>query len=132
MSAGFGAILVAVGMWSSNPRLPAQGGTATKGLPWLQNEWHFVVGSSVKLASCEILSNTAPLLEEKRYASDAALTENGGHPFLVHRTCFRPRFSSDDGPVNSIERQCIKRTDQRLQRQKPYYCGNSLQVAHAT
>jgi hypothetical protein len=34
--------------------------------------------------------------------------------------------------MDSIERQCVKRSNQRLKRQEPYGCGNVLEITDAT
>src|SRR6266496_674384 len=98
----------------------------------LKDSRHFVVSPPVQLAPSKVFANAAPLLEEERYASRAALAEDRCHPFPAHRARLRAGFAADDGPMNSFERQRIERPNQRFQRQESHCRGNTLKIPDST
>jgi hypothetical protein len=105
---------------------------------WRRFFTHFSPNSSAShprffllVFSRSLLLHAAPLLEEKWDLGSQALIPNIRDPFLHDRSRTWTRLAADDHPIDLLEIQLPKRTDQRLKRQKFDFCTCFPQVINS-
>src|SRR5271168_3891732 len=77
---------------------------------------HFVPCATVQNSPSSLLVPTAPLFEKERNSLTLTLFLNFDHPFRIHRSGARPRFTSDNYPIDSIKIELAKGSQQGFQR----------------
>ena len=89
----------------------------------IHSDWHLIPGATFERATRPLFLHSAPLLEEKWDFDSQALIPNVRDPFLHDRSCAGTRLAADDHPIDILEIQLPKRTDQWLKRQEFDFCA---------
>src|SRR5436853_3298333 len=67
-----------------------------------------------KRSACDLFVFSAPLFEKESGVGLSAYILDFFNPFLKHRSCLRPRLTSDDHPIDAIQIYFTNRANQRF------------------
>jgi hypothetical protein len=110
---------------------PSAGSCIARCVNTIEGERKLIVGAAVERTAGLVFPCAAPLLEEEWHPLCAALTTDLDHPFSKHRSRVRTALTPDDDPIDSVQVERTKISQERLDGQEADSGGRVLKRPYA-